>query len=524
MSSTGQLRTSAKATFVGTCTIGGSISESTTLACARDLIRSCSDYLNWTVSIEDNELRMVLEGDTSSDNDSDKERDTLSSSHQEFAQLMRVRPRGGKEPLKASDSVNSHNVINMNSSGSELEDDDLHHHPVKEPQPFCRAETEVLVWECVNEKDTSALHQMYRAIRSRKKLSKIEAIAKAKRQVKLQEERTMSAHLSRDGNLVVHHNGESALKCDKSLSTFKPHNNETAGYKSGQSVACGDRVRQDGHQSVPIRVNSAKGAKVSSKDIIVTYQDLRSASKTHCRQRHPALLLQPIKTSSPTPGKPMMMPKQQQQHHTIMPPAAPAPAPASAYYMPMAYQASESEFDTTRLGRYFSYANTGPALNRAYEGGGSQRRYSRSRSVEAPLGRVRLSTSGTPGAGPASVHSKNAINSMLHMKSQMNQVRPPGGASQGDRGRSLIVTRSESLNSDSSSLSGSGEDYELRGGPLTTCLTLAEPTKSALKKAPSCSSSSSPPLSSSLSQSSQYLNGKKNVTFSAFATIQLMDK
>lgn len=406
------LAVASKATFVGTCTINGSISESRVLSAARDLIRQCSDYLDWTVSVDESDLNMTLELEArqdcqchstasssghSSDSDSDKELKCARCDTQ--AKVLEHRKVALNRVLFSFVDTTYPNVITWILTSN------LNAKSVAEE--FERT-TEVLVWECVDEKATVALYDAYRTIRTKKKLSKIEAIAKAK---------------------------------------------ERAEEKSNHKAAAKDLPPNE-------RLGFANNHLSANANI-----------KSHCRQRHPALLLQPTKLNGPT--KAQLKP-------------VPVPTPPVQLYWPTYQVHSESEFDPNRFGRYFPAHLVGAPVHAArfaQPAARGPRNYVRSKSMDAV--RVRA--------------HKNANQAAL----------PPN--------RALVVGRSDSLNSDASSLSGDNDSGLVNSSGLSV-----EPPKSALKKQSSGSTLSASPPRPELP--AQYVNGKKCVKFSAFATIQVMDK
>ena len=212
-----------------------------------------------------------------------------------------------------------------------------------------------------------------------------------------------------------------------------------------------------------------------------------------------------------------IMKQQHQQQHQLQ-------QQAINNYWISNYQLSESEFDTTRLSCYLNALNLSRRNRSRNRTTGQQQQnlvnnnnisnnntsnnkhtkshhHIRSKSVDAPLNRLRMSlvhkpvvgsliTTLTSGAGAKIISSNNNNNNS------------------GNPNCSVLVTRSESLNSEGSSLGESG------AGEFGSS-AIHNPGKSALKKG------------SPNNQSDQHHQlshqGKKNVTFSAYAMIQVMD-
>lgn len=208
-------------------------------------------------------------------------------------------------------------------------------------------------------------------------------------------------------------------------------------------------------------------------------------SKSQCRQRQPALLL-PAKTEN---GLHSSSSVQRHSHSNSVPVVLSRQNSANYWNQ----YPSESEFDTTRIDNYLNALN----LSRRHRSQKPVNRINakpmRSRSVDATLTRLRLS-----------IHKPvntilNAFASPSGAKGASNQ----SGSAKSQSSRNALVTRSESLNSEGSSLSGESVCCEFNSNHNT-------PGKSVLKK-------------NSAGSSVHIGPGKKNVTFSAFATIQLME-
>ena len=218
-----------------------------------------------------------------------------------------------------------------------------------------------------------------------------------------------------------------------------------------------------------------------------------NANKSQCRQRQPALLLPAITDNSSHSSVP-------NSRHATNGNCVPVVVSRqnSANYWTQRQYPSESEFDTTRIDNYLNALN----LSRRHRSQRSSSKQNvkplRSRSVDTTLSRLRLS-----------IHKP--VNSLLNAITSPSgaKIAPPvscqsaGSSSKSQTNRNACVTRSESLNSEGSSLSGESLCCEFNS-------SLINPGKSVLKKTNNTSTVHMGP-------------GKKNVTFSAFATIQLME-
>ena len=208
--------------------------------------------------------------------------------------------------------------------------------------------------------------------------------------------------------------------------------------------------------------------------------------KSQCRQRQPARLL-PATIEN---GVHSSSSVQRHSHNGNSIPVVLSRQNSANYWN---QYPSESEFDTTRIDNYLNALN----LSRRHRSQKPVNRITakpmRSRSVDATLTRLKLS-----------IHKPvntilNAFTSPTGAKSASTQ----SGSAKSQSSRNALVTRSESLNSEGSSLSGESLCFEFNSNHNT-------PGKSVLKK-------------NSAGNAVHIGPGKKNVTFSAFATIQLME-
>ena len=214
-------------------------------------------------------------------------------------------------------------------------------------------------------------------------------------------------------------------------------------------------------------------------------------NKSQCRQRHPALLLPAIADKS---SHSSVSPLRNVNNGNCVPVVVSRQNSANYWNQ----YPSESEFDTTRIDNYLNALN----LSRRHRSQRSSSKQNikpmRSRSVDTTLGRLRLS-----------IHKPvntilNAITSPSGAKIvSSTSCQSAGGSSKSQNNRNALVTRSESLNSEGSSLSGESVCCEFNS-------SISHPGKSVLKKTNATNPVHMGP-------------GKKNVTFSAFATIQLME-
>lgn len=271
------------------------------------------------------------------------------------------------------------------------------------------------------------------------------------------------------------------------------------------------------------------------------------------RQRHPALLLQPLKSETFSnltrvshinrtmcPVVQLIplskVPSQQSSQQRMPPPSS---------FWTSDHLPSGSEFDTTRLGAYIN--NFHNQRNNSFVGqhqprsGRQVRRNPRSKSVDRSHVRNNSSNCQLPTMIITKdikyplVNNKNEhvidlrkhhhiMSGQQHHNNQEQQkshnlsrlVSSLKATAINAANRALIIPRTDSLNSsdpDSGSTSGDNENDVSSSPPTTKSLVSRsmEPAKSALKK--SVSSSSNSTLASP---------SPKNVTFSAFATIQMM--
>ena len=215
-----------------------------------------------------------------------------------------------------------------------------------------------------------------------------------------------------------------------------------------------------------------------------------------------------------------IMKQQHQQQHQLQ-------QQAINNYWISNYQLSESEFDTTRLSCYLNALNLSRRNRSRNRTTGQQQQQNlvnnnnisnnkhttshhhiRSKSVDAPLNRLRMSLVHKPVVGSLITTLTSGAGAKIISSNNNNNNNNSGNNNSGNPNCPVLVTRSESLNSEGSSLGESG------AGEFGSS-AIHNPGKSALKKG------------SPNNQSDQHHQlshqGKKNVTFSAYAMIQVMD-
>lgn len=248
-----------------------------------------------------------------------------------------------------------------------------------------------------------------------------------------------------------------------------------------------------------------------NQDVIVTakvYDDQRIVTSMISRQRHPALFLSSAAhnkvQSSPSS---IPQPRRLSQLHSNSGNFIPPPSFWTADRFP-----SESEFDTTRLDTYIHNFGGRNSFICHHKLPRKARVHARSKSVDRISGRMRhnnihrqilhhsrLDTSKT--------HDEGQDSYKLNISRLVSTLKATAISA---ANRALVIPRSDSLNSsdpDSGSTSG---DNDVETAFKATSSTSTEPPKSALKKTISSSSTGAQHLSS------------KNVTFSAFATVQVV--
>ena len=322
----------------------------------------------------------------------------------------------------------------------------------------------------------------------------------------------------------------------------------SANLRLQEHKALNDRFERSSHP------NPDREVLVHSSDL---YKNLKNSMKgpppknsSQHRQRQPPLLLQPVKSASPSRTSSTsnhVSRKESRGPRETVSPIVPVPhafwlSPTQHHsrmlHLRMLNHPSESEFDTTRLGAYLSsHFNRLIASKSAPKSG---RSYRRSHSVDAS--RSRNHGRFTSASGDK-IKIANNESSIFNNSPCLSTFASPGSRSLLTSNKisstsPMRISRSESLNSDESgSLSGDNDadTLALRNYSLTSSLNSnnSDPPKSVLKKSVSTSlgtglsgvSIGSPTFQATNNpQSNTVSSGKKNVTFSAFATIQVMDQ
>lgn len=486
-----------KATFVGFCAVPGSLSENHVFQCVRDLIlsqtnhnqqqvekisstepsKSSSNVLHkeegndgkisngendqktnlWTVSIEANELKWVYSDSMALTTFSSRKCNRALFSNILFCYLNAQLP----------------NVIVWVLTKNNCDD-----------SPDGKIETEALVWQCLNEKDAIHLRDAYKLIRSKKKLEKIEAINKAKQ--KNSEKVIVNQKLSEKVN------GNNCEQQSTRMTSSKQENDETNNRFNAMEQHLPTSEANETLEDLLYRSSKPN----PNREILVAssihYKNSRN-NRPQTRQRQPALLLQATNNTSLSSLSSPTTTHTRQTTNNVIPIVVSRQNSSNAYWN---QYPSESEFDTTRINSYLNALNLSRRNRSNLSTNKQNGKHIRSRSVESPLNRLRMS-----------IHKPvnsflNAINSPSGAKmNSSNNLQTANSSNIPSRG--VLVTRSESLNSEGSSISGESGICEFNAGGN-------HPAKSVLKK-------NSPNTSVHIGP------GKKNVTFSAYATIQVMD-
>lgn len=270
-------------------------------------------------------------------------------------------------------------------------------------------------------------------------------------------------------------------------------------------VVAGDPpLREDYHQQDLVNRN---------QDVIVTakvYDDQRIVTSMMSRQRHPALFLSSaahskVQSSPSSIPQPRRLSQLHSNGGNLIPP--------SSFWTADRFP-SESEFDTTRLDTYIHNFGGRNSFICHHKLPRKPRVHARSKSVDRISGRIRhnnihlhrhlhhsrLDTSKT--------HDEGQDSYKLNISRLVSTLKATAISA---ANRALVIPRSDSLNSsDPDSGSTSGDNDVETPFKATSSSTSTEPPKSALKKTISSSSTGAQHLSS------------KNVTFSAFATVQVV--
>lgn len=487
-------KTECKATFVGFCALPGPLSESHVFQCVCDLIalqnnhnqqqfvnssstESSKGSLNvknkevdnevifndenkvktdlWTVSIEANELKWFLSDDSSAQITGQRKCNRANFTNILFCYLNAQLPNVIVWVLTNKDCDDSNNG---------------------------KVETKALVWQCLNDKDAIHLRDAYKLIRSRKKLEKIEAINKAKQ--KNSEKLIVIQKLGEkiNGNDSEHQtNISTSFKHEIKEIINKPLNTNDQHLVSSEA----NEILED------LLYRSTK-PNPNREILVASSVHLKNSrnNKSHNRQRQPALLLQANHNNASHSSHLTSTTTPRQVNNNVIPIVVSHQNNSYWNQYP-----SESEFDTTRIDSYLNALNLSRRNRTNVSSSKQNGKQMRSRSVETPLNRLRMS-----------IHKPvnsflNAINSPSGAKMSSSNTTQTSN-SNNNQSRAVLVTRSESLNSEGSSVSGESGICEFNSHS-------SHPAKSVLKKTNPTAVHIGP--------------GKKNVTFSAYATIQVMD-
>lgn len=342
--------------------------------------------------------------------------------------------------------------------------------------------TEALVWICLSETDAAKLKGTYKAIRQRRKMGIIEAI-KARHQLTEQQQQQLQQQQQHPSELKLHLTEKESLQ---------PQMEKLAIIEKSPKEEVTKRYITAQQKLDEYIINSLRGETGMS----VQQQNFNNHKATQ-RQRREPLLIQQTKSADTNSAK-----SYKNLQHKSVTSATPlimntTSPQTQQIWIPKQYR-SESEFDPTKLNQYIKVANA----HRSYRASSV-----RSRSVDAPLNRISSSVIASESYHKLVKASAKVTTAFCAAKNNLNKGM-------------VVITRSDSLNSEGSSVS---EESNLNESDLKTFIALRDPPKSALKKRNLKNVKESSSSSTSSSMVSSQNKNVKSVTFSEFATIQMVD-